>query len=155
VYRGKAIPRGQDADVSLTFDQYRQDQNVYLHHAEHKDGDGASIDDGLSIISRPDHMAVKTEYGIYSELEKLSGEQQESLRLKALQEGKISTQRLFVGNRRGTKNGIAYDDAGVFIKNRLGRDAIRLYVDYDNRPHVEVYDQSGKSIMYDLKVERR
>jgi hypothetical protein len=28
VYRGKAIPGGQDADVSLTMDQFRQDQNI-------------------------------------------------------------------------------------------------------------------------------
>src|SRR5215467_14318404 len=38
VYSGKALPSGgQDADVTLTIDQYRQDQNVYLHHEEHKD----------------------------------------------------------------------------------------------------------------------
>ena len=37
VFRGRAIPGGQDADVTLTFDQFRQDQNVYLNHGEYKD----------------------------------------------------------------------------------------------------------------------
>jgi hypothetical protein len=149
------IPGGQDADVTLTFDQYRHDQNVYLHHEERKDAQARSIDDGLTIISRPDQAEVKEEFAIYAALDKLSGDQREALELKSLQEGKLSTRRLFVGDRRGVKNGVGYDDAGVFIRNRLGRDAIKLYVDYDNKPHLEVYDELGKSIVYDLKVQKQ
>lgn len=59
VYLGKAIPGGQDADVTLTMDQYNQDQNVYLHHVEHKDSLGSSIEDGLTINSRPDWKGIK------------------------------------------------------------------------------------------------
>jgi len=97
VYRCKAIPDGQDADVSLTFDQYRQDQNVYLHHEEHKDGRAQGVDDGLTIISRPDHTQTKEECALYAAMEKLPTEQRDKLQLKSLQEGKISTRRLFVG----------------------------------------------------------
>ncbi len=43
VYSGKAMPNGQDADVTLTMDQYRQDQNLYLHHEEHKDVHGSRM----------------------------------------------------------------------------------------------------------------
>jgi hypothetical protein len=154
VYRGKAIPGGQDADVTLTFDQYRHDQNVYLHHEEHKDATGHSIDDGLTIISRPDHTRVKEEYALYAAIEKLSGEPRDALQLKSLQQGKISTRRLFVGGRRGVKDDAPYDDAGMFIKNRWGRDAIKLYVDYESKPHLEIYDQLGKSIVYELKLPK-
>jgi hypothetical protein len=45
VYSGRATPGGQDADVTLTFDQYRQDQKIYLHHEEHKDAQARSTDD--------------------------------------------------------------------------------------------------------------
>jgi hypothetical protein len=154
VYSGKAIPGGQDADVTLTFDQYRQDQNIYLHHEEHKDARMRSIDDGLTIISRPDWSQVKEEYTLYAAMDKLSGEERDALRLKSLQEGKISTRRLFVGDRRGVKDNTPYDDAGIFIKNRWGRDSIKLYVDYDNKPHLEVYDQLGKSVVYELKLQK-
>ena len=122
VYSGKAIPGGQDADVTLTFDQYRQDQNIYLHHEEHKDARMRSIDDGLTIISRPDQSQVKEEYTLYAAMDKLSREERDALRLKSLQEGKISTRRLFVGDRRGVKDNTPYDDAGIFIKNRCFRD---------------------------------
>lgn len=152
VYSGKAAPNGQDADVTLTMDQYRQDQNVYLHHEEHKDAQNFRIEDGLSINARPDWTGLKEEYSIYGEMDKLGSEKQDELRLKSLQAGKISSNRVFFGVRRGSENGVAYDDSGVFITNKWGRNAIRLYVDNDNKPHFEVYDPFGKSIIYQLKI---
>jgi len=152
VYYGKEVPGGQEADVTLTFDQFRQDQNVYLHHEEAKDARGLRIEDGLSINSRPDWTKVKEEYGLYEQLDKLSLEQREEAQLKALQEGKLSTRRLFFGVQRGTTDGRAYDDAGVFIRNKWGRNAIKIYVDEQNKPHFEVYDPLGKTLLYELKL---
>lgn len=152
VYRGKAIPGGQDADVSLSMDQYNQDQNVYLHHEELKDANGLRIDDGLTVNSRPDWKNVKEEYQIYHQLQKLSGEERDALQLKSIREGKSSTRRLFFGVQRGIKNDSSYDDAGIFIKNKWGRNAIKLYVDNDNKPHFEVYDPLGKDLLYELKL---
>ena len=154
IYSGKSIPGGQNADVTLTFDQYRQDQNIYLHHEEHKDPHVLSIDDGLTINSRPDQSQIKEEYALYGAMDKLKGDARDALRLKSLQEGRISTRRLFVGDRRGVRDNVAYDDAGIFIKNRWGRDAIKLYVDYDNKPHLEVYDPLGKTKVYELKLAK-
>lgn len=155
VYSGKGLsPSGQDADVTLTMDQYRQDQNVYLHHEEHKDSLGFRIEDGLSVNARPDWTAIKDEYGIYAEMERLSPQQWDELRLKSLQAGKISSNRLFFGVKRGDSNGVSYDDTGVFIKNKWGRNAIKLYVDSDNKPHFEVYDPLGKSVLYELKMPK-
>jgi len=155
VYSGKAVPGGQAADVTLTMDQYRQDQNVYLHHEEQKDLQSLHIEDGLSINARPDWTRVKEEYRIYSEMDKLSPEQREELQLKSLQAGKISSNRLFFGVKRGIKDNVSYDDTGIFIKNKWGRNAIKLFVDNDNKPHFEVYDQLGKSIVYELEVPNR
>jgi len=152
VYSGKALPGGQDADVTLTMDQFRQDQNVYLHHEEHKDSQGLRIEDGLSINARPDWTGVKEEYGIYGQMDKLSSEQQDELKLKSLQAGKIASNRLFFGVKRGVKDNAPYDDTGVFIKNKWGRTAIKLYVDNQNKPHFEVYDPLGKSVVYALKI---
>ena len=155
VYDGKSTPTGQNAEVSLTFDQYRQDQNIYLHHEEHKDANETSIDDGLTINSRPDHTAIKAEYRAYETINKLPKADQDAAKLKALQDGVISTRRLFFGDQRGNKNGTPFDNAGLFIKNRWGKDAMKIYVDYSNVPHLEVYDQLGKSIVYDLPLSRR
>ena len=152
VYLGKSIGGGQDAEAALTFDQYRQDQTVYLHHEEHRDAKGARIEDGLSVLARPDWTAAKEEYGIYDRLDKLPAAEQDQARLEALKAGKVSTGRLFVGVKRGVDENGPYDDGGVFVKNKWGRAVIKLYVDYDNRPHFEVYDPLGKTLVYELKV---
>lgn len=152
VYLGKAIAGGQDAEAALTFDQFRQDQTVYLHHEEHRDARGTRFQDGFSVNSRPDWTMAREEYRIYDKVGQLPEAEQDQARLEALQAGKISTGRLFVGVKRGTSGGEPYDDGGVFIKNRWGRTVIKLYVDYDNRPHFEVYDRLGKTLVYELKV---
>jgi len=154
VYQGETIPGGQDSDVTLTMDQYRQDQNVYLNHTEHRDASGSNISDGLQINSRPDWTEIKTEYATDRQLNKMNDEQRDAARVNALRQRSISTQRLFYGVRRGVKNHQPFDDAGLFIKNRLGRDAIKLYVDFDNKPHLEVYDELGQSKVYELKLSR-
>ncbi len=152
IYQGKSIPGGQDADVSLTMDQYRQDQNVYLNHSEHTDAEGASISDGLQINSRPDWTKIKQEYALYKQIDALPEPEQKEARLQALRRGEIGTRRLFYGVKRGTSDGKAFDDAGLFIRNRLGRDAIKLYVDVDNKPHFEVFDELGNVKVYELKL---
>jgi hypothetical protein len=35
-----------------------------------------------------------------------------------------------------------------------GRDAIKLYIDCDNKPHFEVYGASGKTKVYELKLSK-
>ncbi|HEY0348611.1 MAG TPA: hypothetical protein VGC60_10710 [Pyrinomonadaceae bacterium] len=152
VFRGRVIPGGQDADCTLTFDQFRQDQNVYLHHEEKKDAQTFRIEDGLTINQRPDWPAVQEEYGVYNQMQKLSGRQRDDLQLKAAQAGKIFARRLFFGVQRGTQDGKSYNDAGVFIKNKWGRNAIKIYVDDDNKPHFQVFDPLGQSVIYELNI---
>jgi hypothetical protein len=85
-------------------------------------------------------------------MDKLPPNDREALKLKSLQAGKISTRRAFYGVRRGITNQVPYDDAGLFLKNKWGRDAIKIYVDKDNKPHFEIYDSLGKSILYEIKI---
>ena len=151
-YSGRLMPGGQDADVTLAFDQFRQDQNVYLHHEEARDEHGLRIDDGLTVNARPDYTGVKEEYSLYNRMQKLPPEQRAELELKSLQAGKISTRRLFFGVVRGVQDNKPFDYSGVFIRNKWGRNAIRLYVDDDNKPHFEIYDPLGKSMIYEFKL---
>lgn len=152
VYEGTRLPDGQRASAGLTFDQFRKDQNIYLHHDEVKNSHGLDINDGLSVMARPDYSQGDEEYRIYDSLAKLPSESREAANLKAAEEGKISTNRVFVGVHRGAKDNVAFDDTGLFIRNRLGQKAIRLYVDAGNKPHFEIYDQLGKTTVYELKV---
>ena len=152
VFRGRAIAGGQDADCTLTFDQYRQDQNVYLHHEEIKNAQSVKIEDGLTINQRPDWTAVNHEYDIYRQMQKLTAAQRDELQLKSAHAGKIFARRLFFGVQRGVQDGKSYNDAGLFIKNKWGRNAIKIYVDDDNKPHFQVFDPLGNSVIYELNI---
>lgn len=35
-----------------------------------------------------------------------------------------------------------------------GRTAVRLYLDNDNKPHFEVYNPFGKTLVHELKIPR-
>lgn len=155
VYSGKATPNGQDSDVTLTMDQYKQDQNVYLHHEEKKDEKGLRIEDGLSINARPDWKKVDEEYALYDRLGKMPESERDAAQLRAMQEGKLSSNRLFFGVKRGVKDNVEYNDAGIFIKNKWGRVVIKLFVDNENKPRFEVFDPLGKSTIYELKVAEK
>ncbi len=151
-FRGRAIPGGQDSDVTLTMDQFRQDQNVYLNHGEFRDAKGSKIVDGLTINARPDWTKVGDEYAIYDKIQKLPEDKRDASRFAFAKQGRVMTRRVFLGVRRGEENQKAYDDTGLFIKNKWGRDAIRIFVDANNKPHVEVLDPSGKAVVYELKA---
>ena len=147
------------AGMALWREAVRGDQaalgwDVYLNHTEHKDAKSLSISDGLQINSRPDWTQEKQEYAVYRQIGALPESQQKNARLEALRRGEIGTKRLFYGVTRGTADGQSFDDAGLFIKNRLGRDAIKLYVDVDNKPHFEVLDELGNTKVYELKLGR-
>jgi len=37
----------------------------------------------------------------------------------------------------------------------VGRNAIKLYIDNNNKPHFEIYDPLGKAIVYELKIPQQ
>jgi len=84
-----------ESDLTLAFDQYKQDQNVYLRHEEHKEEYALEITYGLSVIARPDWTEAKEEYRMYDALGKLTGAEREAAELSALRAGKLSTTRVF------------------------------------------------------------
>lgn len=155
IYNGKKNKNGQESDAGLTFDQYNQDQNVVLSHKESIDSNGSSVNDGLTIIQRPNYTKVKEEYQKYAQIENmnLTKDQKDSIRSYYASQDIISRRRLFIGTDRGTKNNKPYNETGLFIKNKAGNTAIKIYVDYDNIPHFEIYEPGGKKKVYELNLK--
>src|SRR5437773_4007545 len=150
-YDGDKIAGGQRAESDLTLDQFHQDQNVVLEHHELKDSQTSRTIDGVAINARPDWTRVKEEYKIYDELDKMKGSdaERDAARLDYARQGKVTTRRLFVGVRRGATAKESYDDTGLFIRNTWGREAIKLFVDKENKPHLQVFDPLGEKIVYE------
>lgn len=160
VYDGRKIEGGQDMGSGLMFDGYRQDQTIALQHNERKDSLASFYEDALKIMSRPDRSDVKEEYRFYAlkypdrfgndDTPRLTKEQIDSIDFVLSRQNKVAHQRIYLGSKRGDKGGGWYDQSGLWIKNKYGRDMIRIYVDETNTPKFEVLDSLGKTVKYNL-----
>ncbi len=160
VYDGKKIEGGQDMGSGLMFDGYRQDQTIALQHNERKDSITSFYEDALKIMSRPDRADVKEEYQFYAikypesfgneDTPELTEEQIDSIDFTLSRQNKVAHQRIYLGSKRGDKGNGWYDRSGLWIKNKYGKDMIRIYVDETNTPKFEVLDSLGKTIRYNI-----
>ena len=160
VFKGKASKGGHDQGLGLTFDGYRQDQAISIQHQEIKTDSTSYYEDGIRIMSRPDFSDVKEEYGFYklkfperfgdSTTPRLSKKEIDSLEYVLASKNKIAASRIYIGSKRGLKNGEWFDESGLYVKNRYGKNVLKIYVDESNKPKIEVLDSLGKSVKYDL-----
>lgn len=160
VFDGKKIAGGQDSGIGLMFDGYRQDQSIALQHNERKDSTSSYYEDGLKITSRPDRSDVKEEYDFYALLNpkkfgdddtpKLTKSEIDSIEIALSAQNKIAQRRLFIGSKRGNNGEGWFDESGLYIKNKYGKDMIKIYVDNNNIPKIEILDSLGKTIKYNL-----
>jgi len=165
VFDGKEVNGVRNAGVSLTMDGYRQDQTIALQHYEEKDSLTSYYRDGLRINSRPDRDDVREEYGFYKlkypdkfgdeNAPKLSKEKLDSIEMSLARQNKVSTQRIYLGSKRGDLGEGWFDESGLYIKNKYGKDMIRIYVDEQNIPKFEVLDSLGQTVTYNLIPENK
>ncbi|NAS30781.1 hypothetical protein GTQ40_07350 [Flavobacteriaceae bacterium R38] len=163
VFDGKKIESGQYAGSGLMFDGYRQDQTIALQHNERKDSTGSYYEDGLKIMSRPDVSDVKEEYEYYAlkypeifgdeNTPRLSKAKIDSIEFELSKYNKVAQRRLFLGSKRGDRGEGWFDESGLYIKNKYGKDMIRIYVDKNNIPKFEVMDTLGEIVRYNLIPE--
>jgi hypothetical protein len=155
IYNGKKTTTGQHADAGLTFDQYNQDQVINLNHEEIVDSSEITVNDGLTILQRPDYKKKEEEYKTYEQIDKMNllREQRDSIRAYYANKEVIGARRMFLGTSRGVKDSKPYNETGLFIKNRGGKVVMKMFVDYNNVPHFEVYEPGGKKKIYELNVK--
>jgi hypothetical protein len=163
VFDGRKIDGGQMSGAGLMFDVYRQDQTIALQHNEKKDSLTSYYEDGLKIMSRPDRSHVKEEYAFYalkypnrfgnSDTPKLTKKEMDSIELVLSSQNKVAQRRLWLGTKRGDTGNGWFDETGLYIKNKYGKDMIRIYVDNENKPKFEILDSLGTVVKYNLIPE--
>lgn len=160
VFNGKKIEGGQQSAIGLTMDGYRQDQTMSIQHNEKKDSLTSFYDDSIRIISRPDRSDVEEEYDFYKlkypehfgdeKTPRLPQKVIDSIEMELARQYKVAKQRIFLGHSRGDNGYGWYDNSGLYIKNKYGKSMIKIYVDKDNTPRIEVLDTLGKEVIYNL-----
>lgn len=120
-----------NAGGHLAFDQYRNDQVVFLSYQDN----GTHKRAGLYVVDRARTPYIDELLAMREQAEKAPPEQR-----KALEEKLRGTaaQRIFVGSED--------ESAMVRIRDRAGRDRIRMVVGPDGVPKIEFLDEAGKVI---------
>ena len=163
VFNGKKIEGGQNAGIGLTMDGYRQDQTMSMQHNERKDSLTSYYSDFVQISSRPDRADVKEEYDFYKlkypdrfgdkDTPRLPESVLDSIELELSKQYKVAQHRIFLGTSRGDRGDGWFDNSGLYIKNKYGKDMIKIYVDKDNIPRIEILDTLGQKVKYSLIPE--
>ena len=62
----------------------------------------------------------------------------------------MAQKRIFLGTIRGLKDGEWFDESGLYIRNKYGKNAIKIFVDHTNVPRIAICDSFGVEVIYNL-----
>jgi hypothetical protein len=132
IYGTRTTADGYRAGAHFSFDQFRNDQVVYLNYEDN----GSTVKRaGLYVDDRARTPTLDELAQIKDKLASTSGNERVALEDKLRN---ISAQRIFVGSENET--------AMVRLRDRAGRDRIRLMVDPQGVSRLEFLDASGKVV---------
>ncbi|RBL88236.1 hypothetical protein [Chitinophaga flava] len=141
VYAGKGKDGKGRNELSLTFDKYKQDQQVTLAYAQEEGGNDRK---GLTISERPEVSLDKVMTIIDSIRNHVKDAQEQNRVMEKLyKEGVFGYHRMFAG-QQGQRT-------GVFVNDDKGRVRLEMIVNEKNEPEILFYDEKGavhKKITY-------
>lgn len=134
-YGGAAKPGGYDASVHLSMDQWKQDQVVVLEYGD----DGQRRSAGLKVSDQPTDFSLAQMMPKVAAWKAATGAERDSLdrEFAALKrDGKFGASRVFLGTENRT--------ALLSLKDKAGKERIRMSVGPDDVAHLEFLDAAGK-----------
>ncbi|MCY3870517.1 MAG: hypothetical protein OXG87_13235 [Gemmatimonadetes bacterium] len=123
------------AGGALTFDQYRQDQVIFIQHEDTNGRRSAS----LNIVDRPE-MPINEWAKEFQRLSDLPEGPEKEAALKRLEVEHPHARRVFVGK----ENNLAL----VCLHDGQGRIRIRLSVEPEGTARLEFFDESGETVAH-------
>lgn len=135
-YYGNATEGGNQ--LFLSFDQYKDDQVMQLMEYTKENGDNRY---GLQLWERGKTLKMHDRIVIMDSLEKEGYNYRQKLDYLKVKNGgePILAPRMFMGRNYNR-------ETGVFLQDNNGVDRMRLYIDPNNLPKLEVLDEKGELI---------
>lgn len=125
----------KEAGLVLSVDKYRDDQVMQLRYIEDTKKDARTY--GLQLWDYPKEDTFDERDKALESMQKLkSREERIAAYQKIKQGGLLPEDRLFVGKRMNK-------DVGLFINDNTGKPRIKIYIDSDNNPKIELLDKEG------------
>jgi hypothetical protein len=128
----------EEAGLVLSVDQYRDDQIMQMRYIENTEKDARTY--GMRFWDYPKEDGYDERNRAYENLQKIEDPKEKSAAYQKMkQEGLLPEDRMFVGKKMN-------NDIGVFINDNQGKPRIRIYIDSENRPKIELLDEEGNLI---------
>ena len=137
IYRSREKDGRIEAYAHLSFDQYKNDQVVYVSYKD----DGTKRSSGFYVMDRPPHPDIEEQVRMMEALDRATGGEKERLERKireARARGDFGAERIFVGSLDRT--------AMVRLRDTADRNRVRIYGDSANVARMEFLDENGKLV---------
>ena len=126
----------KDAGLVLSVDKFREDQVMQLQYIEDTKNKDRSY--GLKFWDYPKEDGYDERNKAVKEFRKLEDKKERTKAyIKMKNKGILPEDRMFVGKKMNK-------DVGVFINDKKGNPRIRIYIDKDNNPKIEILNEEGK-----------
>ncbi|MDT0554126.1 hypothetical protein [Urechidicola vernalis] len=125
-------------NLFLSVDQYKNDQVMQLKQSSNNNGDNQY---GLQLWERDKKLTPDVLQKTLDSLDKVGYRYQQKMDyLREMNDGNpINEPRLFIGKKYNR-------ETGLFIQDKSGIDRLRLYIDSNDSPKIEVLDEKGNII---------
>ncbi len=125
----------QEAGLVLSVDKYRDDQVMQLRYVENTEEDTRTY--GVQFWDYAKENGFDARIQAFEALQKLEDQEKQAAYLKMMEDGLLPSDRMFVGKKMN-------QDVGLFINDNKGRPRIKIYIDNDNNPKIELLDEEGE-----------
>ncbi|MDE5439684.1 hypothetical protein KRE40_17090 [Elizabethkingia meningoseptica] len=128
----------KDAGLVLSVDKFRDDQIMQLQYME----DTKTYDRkyGLQIWDYPKENTFRERNKRFNALDQLKTQEEKQKAIKKMRtDSLLMEDRLFIGKKFSK-------EVGLFINDEKGKPRIKIYVDKNNVPKIELLNENGKVI---------
>ncbi len=137
IYETKKLKDGSRRNgMSVTMDQYRDDQVIQILNDERVLSDKIISERGLSINNFPTMEGVNARNKAFEKAEKISDEKLRSAKLREINQQYGSKNLLFLGKTKGNSQ-------GLFIADHTGQPKLMIYVDEKGEPKIQTFAADG------------
>lgn len=123
--------------MSITMDQYRDDQVIQILNNESIKGDKMTSERGFSVNGFKSLDGIDVRNKAYEEAEKITDEKLRNEKLREISKNMGSNKLLFLGKTTGNSQ-------GLFIADQNGQPKLMVYVDEKGQPKIQTFNEKGE-----------
>lgn len=128
----------KEAGLVLSVDKYRDDQIMQLQYIENTEEDARKY--GMQFWDYPKEDGYDERSKAFEAYQQLTDKDKKmATYLKMKQDGLLPEDRMFVGKKMN-------EEVGLFINDNKGNPRIRIFIDRDNNPKIELLNEEGDII---------